>query len=197
MEQCPGSADETARQPPDIESLTRRMAGGDEAAWRAFYANHFDRLWRYLLVVASGNEDTATEALQAALIRVTKHIKIFREEEAFWSWLTVLARSALADQRKKQRRYAAFLDRFRRQASIEADPGSDAQAEERLQGSLERHVALLPPDEKRLVEQKYFARRTVREIAEELRTSQEAVESKLARIRRKLKEAVLEELKHD
>jgi len=43
------------------------MAGGDEMAWRMFYNAYFDRLWRYLLVVAAGNEDTAREALQFEL----------------------------------------------------------------------------------------------------------------------------------
>jgi hypothetical protein len=33
--------------------VTRRMAGGDEMAWRTFYNAYFDRLWRYLLVVAA------------------------------------------------------------------------------------------------------------------------------------------------
>jgi DNA-directed RNA polymerase specialized sigma24 family protein len=48
-----------------------------------------------------------------------------------------------------------------------------------------------------LVEQKYFARRAIREIAGELQTTEKAVESKLSRIRRKLKDAVLAELNHE
>ena len=31
-------------------------------AWRTFYDAYFDRLWRYLLVVAAGNEDAARAA---------------------------------------------------------------------------------------------------------------------------------------
>ena len=53
-------------------------------AWRTFYDAYFDRLWRYLLVVAAGNEDAAREALQATLIRVTRHIKVFRNKETFF-----------------------------------------------------------------------------------------------------------------
>jgi len=55
-------------------------------------------------------------------------------------------------------------------------------------------VALLPPDERDLVEQKYFAQRAVREIANELQTTEKAVESKLSRVRKKLKDAVLADL---
>ena len=170
------------------------MAGGDEMAWRTFYNAYFDRLWRYLLVVTAGNEDTAREALQSALVRVARHVKTFPDEPVFWSWLTVLARSAFADETKKQRRYLSFLDRFTGHSGTELDGTGDVLANDQLKNLLERHVALLPPDERTIVEQKYFARRSVREIAEEMQTTEKTVESRLSRIRKKLKDAVLAEL---
>lgn len=188
---------EDPRELPDITALTRRMTEGDEMAWRTFYDACFDRLWRYLLVVAAGNEDAAREALQATLLRVTRHIKVFRDENSFWSWLTVLARSAFADETKKRRRYFLFLDRFTRHTNVELDGADERQTDERLKSLLERHVALLPPDERNLVEQKYFARRAVREIADELHMTEKAVESKLSRVRKKLKDAVLAELNNE
>jgi len=181
----------------DVATLTCRMVKGDEMAYRAFYDAYFDRLWRYLLVVAAGNEDAAREALQAALVRVTQHIKIFQREDVFWSWLTVLARSAFSDETRKRRRYFSFLERFTRHATVESDGASDNQTDERLRILLDRHVASLPPDERKLVEQKYFVRRAVREIAGELQTTEKAVESKLSRVRRKLKDAVLAELNRE
>ena len=50
-------------------------------AYRAFYNAYFDRLSRYLLVVAAGNEDAMREALQGTLMRVVRHIKVFQSEE--------------------------------------------------------------------------------------------------------------------
>src|ERR1035441_10881638 len=88
------------------------MADGDELAYRAFYDAYFNRLSRYLLVVAAGDEDAVREAMQSALVRVVRHIKVFPTDAVLWSWLTVLARSALSDQNRKRRRYLAFLDRF-------------------------------------------------------------------------------------
>lgn len=160
-------------------------------AWRTFYNAYFDRLWRYLLVVSAGNEDVAREALQATLVRVARHVKVFADEVVFWSWLTVLARTAFADESKKRRRYFSFLDRFTSHSNVELDGTADAQTDERLRGLLERHVALLPPDERKIVGQKYFAHRSVRDIADELQTTEKAVESKLSRIRKKLKDAML------
>jgi RNA polymerase sigma-70 factor (ECF subfamily) len=167
------------------------MTKGDEMAWRTFFNAYFDRLWRYLLVVSAGNKDAAREALQAALVRVARHVKIFADEDVFWSWLTVLARTAFADESKKRRRYFSFLDRFTSHSKVELDGAADAQTDGRLRELLERHVALLPPDERKIVEQKYFAHRGVRDIADELQTTEKAVESKLSRIRKKLKDATL------
>jgi RNA polymerase sigma-70 factor (ECF subfamily) len=191
------ATDKSPRETPDMAALTRAMAKGDEMAWRTFYDAYFDRLWRYLLVVAAGNEDAAREALQGALVRVTRHIRVFREETAFWSWLTVLARSAFADETRTRRRYFSFLDRFTRHANLESEIRDDPNADERLRVLLAHHVTLLTPDEQRLVEQKYSTRRSVREIADELQTTEKAVESKLSRVRKKLKDAVLAELNHE
>lgn len=187
-------ADKASPGSCDITELTRRMTGGDEMAWKIFYNTYFDRLWRYLLVVAHGNEDVARESLQAALVRVARHIKVFRDENTFWSWLTVVVRTSLADETKKQRRYLSFLDRFAGQADIELAGTTDLHTDDELKRLLERHMKLLSPDEQSLVEQKYFRRRAVREIADELQATEKAVESKLSRIRKKLKDAMLAEL---
>lgn len=191
-------ADSTASGPLDIPTLTRRMAAGDETAYRIFYDAYFNRLFRYLLVVVGGNEDATRDALQAMLVRVVRHVRIFESEAAFWSWLTVLARSSVRDQGRRQRRYLVFLDRFTRHAAVEHEvfqSGNDV--DEQLRAALERHVALLSPDERQLVERKYFARLSVQAIAVEQQTTAKAVESKLSRVRRKLKEAMLAELKHE
>src|SRR5687767_10405783 len=86
----------------EIGRLTAEMARGGEEAFREFYERYFDRLLGYLLVLTRGREDAAREALQSAMLRVLKHIKRFEREDAFWSWLTVLARTALVDQERKR-----------------------------------------------------------------------------------------------
>src|ERR1035438_7383860 len=125
MSDCGTPAGETPPEPLDVAALTRRMAEGDEPAYRTFYDAYFNRLSRYLLVVTAGNEDAAREALQSALVRVVRHIKVFPSDAVFWSWLTVLARSALNDQTRKRRRYLAFLARFAWYAREEQTAPSD------------------------------------------------------------------------
>ena len=166
-------------------------------AYRTFYDAYYPRLWRYLLVVTSGNEEASSEALQSALVRVVRHIKAFPNETAFWGWLTVLARSALSDQTRGRRRYLAFLDRFTKHSKVEHSVPDEPVADAKLLALLETKLAAMPPDERQLVESKYLERRSVREIAEELGTSEKTIEPRLMRIRRKLKSALLEALKHE
>ncbi len=173
------------------------MARGDEAAYRRFYDAYFDRLLRYLLVVTGGNEEAAREALQLALVRVVRHVKVFEAEEQFWSWLTVLARSALADETRKRRRYFAFLERFTRHQETGTTAMDNGEADEQLRELLASKLTALPADERQLVEQKYLLHQSVREIADGQQTTEKAVESRLSRVRRKLKDAVLAELKNE
>ena len=166
-------------------------------AYRTFYDAYYPRLWRYLLVVTSGNEEASSEALQSALVRVVRHIKAFPNETAFWGWLTVLARSALSDQSRGRRRYLAFLDRFTKHGQVQQVSPDQTAADSKLLTLLETNLAEMPSEERELVEEKYFESRLVREIAQSLGTSEKAVESRLVRIRRKLKAALLEGLRNE
>ena len=192
-----GRVADSADAAPPVATLTRALVAGDEAAYRTFHDAYVPRLFRYLLVVTAGDEQAAREALQATLVRVVRHIKIFSDEKQFWNWLTVLARTALADQRRKQRRYFAFLDRFTSHAQAEASPGNNHEADARLLALLDHGLHALAPDERELVERKYFSGQTVREIAGELQLSEKAVESRLGRVRLKLKQKLLSELQHE
>jgi RNA polymerase sigma factor (sigma-70 family) len=55
----------------------------------------------------------------------------------------------------------------------------------------------LSVEERALLELKYFEHRSVREIAQQLQTSEKAIESRLVRARRNLKQLLLAELKHE
>ena len=180
----------------DITALTRQMVKGDEMAFRVFYDAYFERLRRYLLVVTAGDEHATQEALQSAMIRVVKHIKEFREERVFWGWLTVLARSAFIDQVRKRSRYWSFLQRFTRQMEPEQPTLKCSPEDDNLQRTLDAALADLSMEDRELVEGKYLHGRSVRDLAENAGSSEKAIESRLVRIRRKLKAALLEKLKH-
>jgi RNA polymerase sigma-70 factor (ECF subfamily) len=169
------------------------MGAGSEAAYREFHEQYCRRLLRYLLVITHGQEQTARDALQATLVRVVRYIKPFRSEEAFWSWLTVLARSAAVDTQRKEHRYQGLLQRFFSRSPAPV-PLSESTPETELQSLLESNLATLGPDELNLVQRKYFQHQPVAEIAASLGLTEKAVDSRLVRVRRKLKKLILAQL---
>jgi RNA polymerase sigma-70 factor (ECF subfamily) len=175
--------------------LTAGMARGDEAAYRKFYDRYYDRLLRYLLV-ATGDEDSAREALQQTMVRVVRHAHRFDSEVAFWSWLTVLARSTLFDERRKRVRRVSFLDRFF-QHSVANKTTAAQNGDGLLLELLEDELKDLTQDERELIEEKYFESESLRDLATARQTSEKAIESRLARIRRKLKTALLAKVKRE
>jgi RNA polymerase sigma-70 factor (ECF subfamily) len=181
---------------PDIAVLTARMTRGDEAAWRQFYEIYFSRLLRYLLVLVRGHEEAAREAVQLTLLRVVKHVRKFDSEEAFWSWLTVLARSSVVDEQRKRTRYLAALDRFIHRNEV-ANSMTNTDADAHLLKLLDTHVAGLESDERDLVRRKYFEGESIKAIAAGLEATEKAIDSRLVRVRRKLKESILTQLRDE
>ena len=180
--------------PAAVTLLTRRLAANDEAAFREFHGLYFDRLYQFLLVVARGNEHEAKEALQETLLRVLRYARPFDTEEAFWSWLKVVARSAARDAGRKQRRYFSLLQKFLLRQPADADHGV-APEHDHLRGVLEDCLLELAPDDRGLIEGKYLSDATVKELSAQTGLTDKAVESRLLRLRRDLRERLLKKLK--
>jgi RNA polymerase sigma factor (sigma-70 family) len=180
--------------PDGISALTVRMERNEEEAYREFHRLYFARLLRYLIVVARGDEQRARDALQDTLLRVVKHIKRFDSEETFWSWLTVLARSSLSDQGRKTSRYGSMLERFFQNQPPPAQ-GDSHPAD--LAGLIEAAMEKLEPADRMAVEMKYLEGASVKEIAQSTGLSEKAVESRLARSRKILKETILHHLQNE
>ncbi len=192
-------ANSAQREPVSATAaLTGGLAARDEEAFRQFHAAYFDRLLRYHLVIMRGDEHAAHEALQETFLRVVRHARRFDDEEIFWSWLTVLARSAATDGGRKRHRYWQLLANYARSFIGAADvPAPSDDAETRWHDLLMRGLDELEPDVRRLVEGKYFRRASVRELAAESGLTEKAVESRLLRARRELREGVLTKFRHE
>ncbi len=149
-------------------------------------------------MVTRGDEQAARDALQETYLRVVRHGKRFDDEEAFWSWLTVLARCAARDGGRRQQRYRHLISRyfqFRNTDSIhEAEPTSK-DPEQVLEDRVHDSLARMDPSERSLLESKYFERASVRDLARQLSLSEKAVESKMTRARKKLKSMVLNQMR--
>jgi len=192
VDSCKGSADSGA-----LGALTARMARQDEAAYVEFLAAYRDRLFRYAIVLTRGNEEAAQEALQQTMVRVVRHIRRFEDEAVFWSWLTRLARSVVTDEARKRNRYRNFLERFIGHRKPETHAHEPASDDLTLLARLEDLLPALPAEDADLIRRKYFLGETSRAIAGQLDTTEKAIESRLVRIRRRLRETILKEAKNE
>jgi RNA polymerase sigma-70 factor (ECF subfamily) len=176
-----------------ITLLTRRLAAGEEEAFREFHGLYFDRLHRFLLGVTCGQEEAAQEALQETLLRLLRHRKVFHDEEVFWCWLKAVARNAARDGHRKNRRYFAVLQNFF--LGHRCEGSESAGDEDRLGALLEESLEELAPEDRRLLENKYLEGETVRELSALAGLSEKAMESRLLRLRRQLRERILAKLR--
>jgi RNA polymerase sigma-70 factor (ECF subfamily) len=179
--------------PGQVAQLTRRLAAGEDEAFREFHAHYFDRLYQFLLVLARGQEHEAQEALQETLLRVVRYARVFESEDAFWCWLKVVARSAARDAGRKRRRYLTLLENFTWLRRNGAEPAR-ATEENRLAEILAEGLEELPVDDRRLIEGKYLEGAAVKELSELTGLTDKAVESRLLRARRQLREILLKKL---
>jgi RNA polymerase sigma-70 factor (ECF subfamily) len=192
VDSCEGSAENGA-----LAVLTNSMARQEEAAFVEFLDLYRDRLFRYTIVLVRGDEESAKEATQQTMMRVVRHIRRFDDEAVFWSWLTRIVRSVVTDDARKRNRYRNFLDRFFGHRKPEAHVVQPTTEDPTLLARLEKLLPELPPADADLIRHKYFLGETSREIAVQLDMTEKAIESRLVRIRRRLRETILKEAKNE
>jgi RNA polymerase sigma-70 factor (ECF subfamily) len=184
---------DTAGGAPDIRALTLAIRRGDATAFSRFYDLYSFRLYRFLLVLTGGDENEAREVCQAVLIKLAKRFQVFDDERKFWAWLCTLARNSFIDHyRARQRR--------NRLVPLEELPpgfGVEEDSTHRLSELLRDALAALMPEERELLQAAYVDERPLQELADASDQTYKAVESRLARLRQKLKEQMLKNLRHE
>jgi len=85
---------EASQEKPDAAEedlrLIERVLGGDRQAFEALVRSHERRVFRVTLAVLGQVED-AEDAMQETFIKAYRHLKQFRRESRFTTWLTRIA----------------------------------------------------------------------------------------------------------
>ena len=174
-----------------VVRMTAAIARGDSEAFDRLYAGYAERVRRYLLVLSGGREERTHEAFQDAMIRVARHLPELPTEAALWRWLARAARSALIDRVRRglTRRAAHAVLREIRARRMQAAPDPI------LYRELERALGRLEPVARQLVEAHYLKGESQQVLAERWGLTRKAVESRLLRARRTLREDMLRGLR--
>jgi RNA polymerase sigma-70 factor (ECF subfamily) len=191
------SLDEQRPQIEQDRELARDVAGGDRAAFDAFFKEYFPRLFRFTLTRVDNDPALAEEIVQRTMCIVVRKMASYRGEALLFTWLCQICRnemSAVFRQRgENYRTDVPIEDHPAVQAALESI-GADEYRPETVQQKDEIarfvHATLqhLPARYARALEMKYVNGNSVQEIALELELSEKAAESLLTRARKAFKE---------
>jgi RNA polymerase sigma-70 factor (ECF subfamily) len=174
-------------------AIREAVLAGDTAAWRAWFAEYFDRLAAYARWRCGGLADLADDVTQEAWLTAVRRLRSFDPEAGpFFSWLCGIAANAARNALRARRR----LERRTRPLAGDAPAsGPDRAAIEKAE-RVAAALAALPPHYEAVLRAKYLDRLTVDEMAAARGDSPKAVESLLTRARHAFREAY-EKASHD
>jgi RNA polymerase sigma-70 factor, ECF subfamily len=178
-------------------ALARRLAAGDEAAFDAFFADYFPRVYRFARARLDGNDGWAEDVTQASLIRALDKIHTYRGDAALFTWLCTLCRHEISDWRQRTGRaseVALVDDSPDIRAALDAvaalsreDPDTELRRRE-LSRLVQATLDHLPGRYGDVLEWKYIQELTVAEIADRLGLGYKATESLLTRARQSFRD---------
>ena len=147
-----------------MDTLGKRLAQGDHAAFAELYDACADRIHHYLMVFLGSKED-AEDALQETFIRLARNCKRLAKVENLTAYVFTVARNEalrLAGRRKNPKSLAGLAQKQRLFENVKND---DTRADEYAESAA---MALnhLEPELREIVELKHFAGLTLREIAD-------------------------------
>ncbi len=171
----------------DLLGMTTGVAEGSESSFNEFYLQYSFRLYSYILTLARGNESMARDCLQLSLLKIIKYIHPFDSEPAFWGWCARVSKSVFIDELRKHQRYAGKIEKIHF-----IDAVGDGQSE--LLQHLEEVINELSDDDQALVNGIYQEGYTQKELAGRTGITAKAIETRLARVRVKMKAMLLRKL---
>lgn len=166
----------------ETASLTHGLTCCDEHAWRTFHDRYYPQL--HNLARARGVSDSdLPDIVQGVYLRVIRHAKVIRDEQSFKAWLACLVRCEVIDHSRRKGRRNWLNERFQQWQETRRETGGRDAGEE-----LEDALQSLDTNDRTLIHRHYIDGWSQQKLAEERRISVKAVESKLARLRKRLRQ---------
>ena len=166
------------------------VLGGDAAAWRAWYDEHFARLAAYVNWRCGGLADLADDVLQETWLVAVRRLRSFDPARGpFAAWLGGIAANAVRNALRSRQRYRRRVHPLH--AAAEPAVPTPTENAERVAAAL----AAINPLYEVVLRAKYLDRQNVDEMAASLGETSKAIESRLTRARQAFREVY--EVDHD
>jgi RNA polymerase sigma-70 factor (ECF subfamily) len=161
------------------EMLRRAVLAGDEHAWRTWYEETFDDLYRYVRWRCGGRPDWADEIVQETWLTAVRQIRRFDPRQAsLLAWLRGIAANLLRNELRRQRRSLTLRTSTNGQSVAESWVET-RHREQRVAAALDA----LCEREEAVLRAKYLDGMSVAEIAAGRGETPKAIESLLSRAR--------------
>lgn len=170
----------------DEQKIIELLRAGDSAGAEALL-RYYGPLMRYIIAPILPNSEDREECLSEAAMRVWEKIGSYDPERGSWrGWLTALTRNAALNRARQNGRSGG-------EELSPGIPSQDPGPEEELllrerREALDRALAQLSAREQTLFYRKYYYLQSTAQIASEVGMTPRAVEGKLYRIKKRLRE---------
>lgn len=177
--------------------LVSRVLKGDAEAFDELIEEYYPRLYRFAYSRLDGDRETCEEIVQITFVKVIENLRKFRGEASLFTWICAFCRFEIAalwrgkygSGRPVELREDSPDLRSALEALSMTPPSPDRTLERNELARLVRSVMdHLPPRYGKVLEMKYVARLSVREIAQHMQLSPKATESLLTRARNAFRE---------
>lgn len=187
----------TDRDALDAQDMAR-LASGHDTALKDLMERHGERLFHYL-VRSLQDESDAADLAQESFVKVYQHRDRFDPNQKFSTWLYAIASNLVRDRFRWRKRHAQIsLESQNEETGTEfgnrlpADSISPSQSLETIERAeaVRRAVGALPEDLRTPLILAEYEERSQAEIGAILGCTAKAVETRIYRARRRLREAL-------
>lgn len=172
----------------DLAPLVDRARDGDNRAFDELVRLTYSDVYR-LAVKLTGNEADANDVVQDTYVRAFRHLRRFRGDASFSTWLYRIASncaSSFLSRRGRHRYESLTVVEDIAATDLDDDPSLSAEASS-LRTTIERALEQLPARLRAVVELRELEDLSHREIAERLGISESATKVRLHRARQTLR----------
>jgi len=179
----------------DLDQLVERVQNGDREAFGEVVFSIRKEL-RIFLSAHACSIDMVEEVLQHTLVVCYENIAKYERRGTFLSWTKGIARNLMLKELKARSRYVApgedELDRIVLDAAVHSVQAQDR--EEAYVEHLRNCLTKLPEESRQLIQQRYFNRLSIRELAELNHRTETWVAVALFRVRDILRDCMMREV---
>lgn len=165
-----------------IELLLQKNEKGMDALLK-----HYGPLMRYIIAPILPNAQDQEDCLFETAMRVWEKIGQYDTQRGSWNaWITAIARNSALNCKRKHVTHSSMADIPAHTPSPEPTP-EDALLRQERQEALYQALQRLSPKERTLFYRKYYYLQSTAQIASEMGMTERAVEGKLYRLKKKLR----------